>query len=192
MPHSALKRVLRELLEAVGHVHRHGMLHRDIKPDNLVMQLHDDPLSPRGKASKVVLIDFDHADPEFCRSHPKKSDSVYGTMGFTAPETFLGDYSVGSDLYSVGVILYLLMAGQLPHDCRSFHRRVHGTALVVDQSWRTDLYEFMKQHSMDWSCDPWPDHPDCKDLCARLLAPDPQDRPATAEEALSHPWFAQS
>jgi len=191
MPHSAVRRVLRELLEALGHVHRNGMLHRDIKPDNLVMQLHDDPLSPRGKASKVVLIDFDHADPDFCRNRQTKSDFTFGTIGFTAPETFFGYYSISSDLYSVGVILYLLIAGQLPHDCSSFHNRVHGTPPTADRNWRTELCASLKGHPMDWSCDPWPDHSDCKDLCARLLAPEPQDRPSTAEDALSHRWLCR-
>jgi len=191
MPHSAVRRVLRELLEAIGHVHRHGLLHRDIKPDNLVMQLHNDPSSPRGKARKVVLIDFDHADPDFSRNHQTKSDSVFGTIGFTAPETFLGYYSISSDLYSVGVILYLLMAGKLPHDCGSFHKRVCGTPSTAGRNWRTEIHAFLKGHPIDWSCDPWPDHSDCKDLCARLLASEPQGRPSTAEEALSHRWLCQ-
>merc|ERR1711933_173013 len=104
-----MKYLMRQILTAVGHVHEQGMLHRDIKPDNLVMQVYPDPESPSGKAHKVMLIDFDHADPEWSPVLPRTpydSETSFGTRRFNAPETFQGSFSQESDLYSVGVILY--------------------------------------------------------------------------------------
>merc|ERR1719217_1545620 len=109
------------------------MLHRDIKPDNFVMQTEEDPLSPTGKSSKVKLIDFDHADASFTPLSPKKtftddSESVdfFGTLRFNAPEAFLGEFSQQSDLYSIGVILYLLMTGSMPFDDKYFDGGIGG------------------------------------------------------------------
>mmetsp|Transcript_54775 Transcript_54775/g.111905 ORF Transcript_54775/g.111905 Transcript_54775/m.111905 type:complete len:108 (+) Transcript_54775:1-324(+) len=55
--------------------------------------------------------------------------------------------------------------------------------------WKDTLYNRLKQASIDWQCSPWSDVPDCKDLCASLLAWHPSQRQASAKAALSHKWF---
>jgi len=192
MPIAAIKTLMREILEAVCHVHQHGMLHRDIKPDNLVMQLHEDPLSPTGKSKKVMLIDFDHADPDWCPLSPSKDHDCYGTLRFNAPETFRGEYSAASDLYSIGAILYLLMAGKLPYRDAIFQEEQQSSDFspTTRGNWMDHVYMQLRQETIDWQCSPWPDQPDCQDFCASLLAFKAADRFRTAEEAMAHRWLA--
>eukprot|EP00930_Biecheleria_cincta_P017555 TRINITY_DN13919_c1_g2_i1.p1 TRINITY_DN13919_c1_g2~~TRINITY_DN13919_c1_g2_i1.p1 ORF type:complete len:555 (-),score=71.53 TRINITY_DN13919_c1_g2_i1:281-1945(-) len=190
MPPKEVRRLTRGIFEAVGHVHNQGMLHRDIKPDNLVMRSHDDEMSPTGKSRRVAIIDFDHADSDW-RASARTSQDFCGTMYFSAPETFRGFFSQSSDLYSVGIIMYLLMAGKMPYDTAMFDEAND----VLDRSpksksWASKLYNRLKESEIDWECDPWPMQPACCDFCKWLLAFDPSQRPASAEQALEHVWFA--
>mmetsp|Transcript_46581 Transcript_46581/g.141294 ORF Transcript_46581/g.141294 Transcript_46581/m.141294 type:complete len:214 (+) Transcript_46581:2-643(+) len=190
MPHGAVKGLIREILEAVSHVHQQGMLHRDIKPDNLMMQVYDDDASPTGQSRHVVLIDFDHADPEWSPAIPHVDTGIFGTLRFNAPETFLGKYSKESDLYSVGTILYLLMAGKMPYRDEIFEQEpVREASPMSRQSWMDTVYQLMRQEAIDWACSPWPEQPVCRGFCAALLSFDACNRPSSAEEALAHPWL---
>lgn len=191
MTPAALRRVMREILEAIAHVHSRGMLHRDIKPDNLVMRLHSEPSSPSGKISKVALIDFDHADPNFSPQTPTMQHGYCGTVRFSAPETFQGMFSQASDLYSVGVILYMLITGGLPYHDDVYARETKPSA---DAPWRYTNWSSivpsrMKAALIDWESESWLSQPECKDLCRSLMAFDPRERVSTAEQALAHPWF---
>jgi len=193
MPASAVRKVIKEIIEAIGHVHSQGMLHRDVKPDNLVFQACVDPLSPSGKAYKVALIDFDHADPEFDPVSPTQSGSWCGTVRFSAPETFLGNFSQASDLYSVGVILYMLLAGAMPYDDAMFeevldHKR-QASPGPRRYNWRGAVFQRMKETSINWNCEPWPSQPTCLDFCQRLLSFDVNSRISSSQKALLHPWF---
>jgi len=192
MPHRAIRNLTKEILEAVAHIHSEGILHRDIKPDNLVMQLHDDPASPGGKVKKVTIIDFDHADTEFSPLSPSsRNRHCYGTARFNSPEAFLGHYSPASDLWSVGTILYLLITGNMPYPDYFFDlhegepKTPHSNSL-----WMEKVFNDMKSFPVDWSVGPFAEHPTCTEFCKKLLAFDPADRFASAEEALQHQWVA--
>eukprot|EP00440_Ansanella_granifera_P054987 gb/GFBE01059608.1/.p1 GENE.gb/GFBE01059608.1/~~gb/GFBE01059608.1/.p1 ORF type:complete len:589 (+),score=108.36 gb/GFBE01059608.1/:1-1767(+) len=191
MPPSEVRRLMRSIIEAIGHVHRQGMLHRDIKPDNLVMRWCEDELSPTGKSRKVAIIDFDHADADY-QASLRCQQEFCGTVYFAAPETFVGYFSQSSDLYSIGIIMYLLMAGKMPFDDSIFQEEMQ----VLQHSpkhrgWTSNVYRRMKSSEIDWGCDPWPSQPACADFCKWLLAFDPLKRPASADEALEHLWFAE-
>jgi len=188
MPAEEIKRLMHGVLEAIGHVHKQGMLHRDIKPDNLVMRFCDDCMSPTGKSRRAAIIDFDHADSEWRTAVGKQG--FCGTARFSAPETFRGYFSQSSDLYSVGTILYLLMAGKLPYPDHLYLEEME----VLDQSpnakgWTTKLYNRMRDCEVDWACDPWPQQPQSKAFCQWLIHFDPLQRPASADEAFTHKWF---
>src|SRR5216117_1753632 len=91
-----------QLLEALSYLHARNVIHRDVKPKNIV-------LDPR---REVVLIDFGAAKKEFHQF--TGSGTVIYTPGWGAPEQNLGEATPASDLYSVGAVLFFLLTAQDP------------------------------------------------------------------------------
>lgn len=105
LPWRRVRDIALALLEGVASVHDAGVLHRDIKPSNVLLV--------RGEAS-VKLIDFG-----FCKSESLGSitlaGEVLGTPEFMAPERCNGEpHDLRSDLYSVAVLIYTALTGELP------------------------------------------------------------------------------
>lgn len=180
VPESECKRIIREILQAVSHLHDNSLIHRDIKPENILFDIDkDDQHSPKS----VKLIDFDTC-MEWTPSSPKSKRFV-GTPGYIAPEALLGEASPQSDLWSVGVILYILMTGETPWT--SIDSLEDGT---VGSSGARKMYNSLKGAVIDWESDPWPDFPLARDLCQKLMAFDQAERLSTVSQALSHAWLA--
>ncbi len=107
LPWPAVCDVVRTLLGALAHAHAHGVIHRDIKPGNILMCTHDDA-RPGLKLTDFGLASWDNAH----RIHG-------GTPQFMAPEQFDDDISeVGpwTDLYAVGCVAYYLLRGAAPFE----------------------------------------------------------------------------
>ena len=190
MPPTAVCKVARDILETLQHLHSQGILHRDIKPDNMVMHSYDSPTGQ--KVQKVTLIDFDHAETEFSPHCPtNRAQHCCGTARFNAPEAFMGEYSAATDLYSVGVIVYLLLTGSFPYPAEFFDFPDHSPkSPAANRRWMEQVMSQMGGHQLDWSHSTFEEIPQSKDFCQQLLAFDPSDRLATAEEALQHPWLS--
>lgn len=87
-----------ELLDALAHVHAGGIVHRDVKPSNLMVDHH----------GRLLLVDFGLA----CRPG---AAPAHGTPGYMAPEQMRGRVDARSDVYAAGVVLYRMLAGRLPY-----------------------------------------------------------------------------
>ncbi|QXH53103.1 bifunctional protein-serine/threonine kinase/phosphatase [Pseudomonas fakonensis] len=125
--------VARQLLQAVGVLHRRNLLHRDIKPDNLHL----------GSDGQLRLLDFGLAYcPGLCEDQPH---SLPGTPSFIAPEAFDGlPPGPRQDLYAAGVTLYYLLTGHYPYgEVEAFQRPRFGTA-VDPARYRPDLPEWLQ------------------------------------------------
>jgi serine/threonine protein kinase len=105
-------------LTSVKHQHDQGIIHRDIKPENIMFKEQEVAQAQRQQKAKgkevgtIKLIDFDTCQ-EWTPQSPK-SKRIIGTLGYIAPEGYLGEYTPLSDLWSIGVILYILMTVRTP------------------------------------------------------------------------------
>lgn len=125
----------RQLLQAVGVLHRRNLLHRDIKPENLHL----------GDDGQLRVLDFGLAYcPGLCEDRPNE---LPGTPSFIAPEAFDGQPpSARQDLYAVGVSLFFLLTGHYPHgEVEAFQRPRFGTPASAAR-YRPDLPEWLQRN----------------------------------------------
>src|SRR5919205_2965304 len=91
-----------EILDGLEHLHEQRIIHRDLKPDNILLQRETPRLADFGIA-RVIKTD-------------SYSKAVTGTFAYMAPEAFNGKRNEQTDVWSVGIILYQMLAGRLPYD----------------------------------------------------------------------------
>jgi serine/threonine-protein kinase len=106
-PMSDATRIARDVAMALAHVHSHGVVHRDVKPENIL-------LSPNG----AVLLDFGHARAPAIMPSVDSHDAKYivGTPNYVSPEQVSGRRVADSrsDVYSLGCVLLEMLTGQIP------------------------------------------------------------------------------
>jgi len=152
------------LLQAVAFMHKRGIAHRDLKPQNLLLESHDDN-------TNVKVCDFGYAK----RVHmPKSLTTLCGSLHYVAPELLKNHpYDESADMWSVGVIVYFLLAGYLP-----FHNKN-----------QNELYKAIRLGKYTFDAEYWKDtSEESNRLIARLLTVDPSTR-CTAAEALHSDWI---
>ncbi|MEM7257795.1 MAG: protein kinase [Pseudomonadota bacterium] len=95
---------VRHIAQALGYAHQHGFIHRDVKPDNILFQ-----------GQQAMLADFGIARLTDSQTHMTQHGSVLGTPTYMSPEQVNGAaIDTRSDLYSLGIVLYELLAGTPP------------------------------------------------------------------------------
>ncbi|OII72514.1 calcium calmodulin dependent protein kinase [Cryptosporidium ubiquitum] len=155
--------IMRQVFSAIAYCHSNEFMHRDLKPENLLF-------SDSSPNSLLKVIDWG-----FAAKCPKthKFTSVVGTPYYVAPEVLYGSYSKLCDLWSAGVILYILLCGYPP-----FHGKDN-----VEILRKVKIGQYSLEHNI------WKYVSDsAKDLIKRLLMTDPSKR-ISAQDALNHPWI---
>lgn len=148
--------ILRCLAQALGYAHQHGIVHRDVKPENVLFD----------KLDRPQLADFGIALARHADVRVTREGATLGSTGYMSPEQARGQVLDGrSDLYSLGVMTYELLTGDLPF---------HGPdALSVALAHVEQPVPRLPPTRRVW-----------QPLMDRLLAKDPAQRYATAEELL--------
>ena len=152
-------RICRDAASALAYAHSQSMIHRDVKPANLMLD----------RGHRVVLTDFGIA--RILSSALTSATAMVGTPAYMAPEQGLGDAGdERSDLYSLGVILYQMGTGRLPYD--------GDTPLSVVLKHLNEPIPSAREAN--------PDVPEDVDtLIQRLMAKDPADRYQSANELIA-------
>ncbi|MCM2257195.1 MAG: serine/threonine protein kinase [Vicinamibacteria bacterium] len=109
LPVEEARRILRELADALAYAHAQGIVHRDIKPDNVLLE---------AGSGRALLTDFGVAKAQGAGQTMTAVGSLLGTPQYMSPEQAQGraDLDARSDLYSFGVMAYAMLAGRLPFE----------------------------------------------------------------------------
>ena len=164
VPEDESARIIKSLLEAVEYLHEKDIVHRDIKPENILLESDEE-------GAAVRLIDFG-----LSRKHRRGEAPMRNTVGtayYASPETIKGRYNRACDMWSVGVVAYILLSGIPPFNG------------VTD----ADIYAAIRKGRFNFQSAAWDNvSNDAKDFILRLLRSDPRKR-LSAEKALRHPWI---
>jgi serine/threonine-protein kinase len=101
------RRILRDVADALAYAHSRGVIHRDIKPDNIIIRRED---------GRALVTDFGIARAAESGSHLTATGVAVGTPAYMSPEQALGEREVDgrSDIYSLGIVAYQMLTGALP------------------------------------------------------------------------------
>ncbi|XP_076959389.1 calcium-dependent protein kinase 1-like [Bidens hawaiensis] len=152
----------RTIMGVVEACHSMGVMHRDLKPENFLFM---------NKREDAVLKTIDFGLSVFFKPGESFHD-VVGSPFYVAPEVLKKNYGPEVDIWSAGVIVYILLFGVPPFWAET----------------EQGIFEQVLHGDLDFSSDPWPSiSDDAKDLVRKMLDRDPKRR-LTAHEILCHPW----
>ncbi|CBX97170.1 hypothetical protein IAQ61_007897 [Plenodomus lingam] len=156
-----VQRIFTQLVGAVSYVHNKSCVHRDLKLENILLDKHGD----------VKLVDFG-----FTREYEGKSNYLQtwcGTVCYSAPEMLKGEKYAGEkvDVWSLGIILYALLVGELPFD--DDDEIVTKTKILKEEPKYPDTFPAQ-----------------ARELCSALLSKRPILRPTLAD-ILQNPWLSE-
>lgn len=156
-------KIMEKILSAISFLHNLGICHRDLKPENFVFSSTD-------LDSEIKIIDFG-LSTKFVKE--KHMSGIVGTPYYVAPEVLEGVYTNACDVWSVGVILYIMLNGKPPFSGETsseiLGKVARAPVFFPEKAWHNVSH-------------------DAKDLLLKMLEKDPQTR-FTAKQCLDHPWF---
>jgi len=145
-----------DICSVVMYCHEEGIVHRDLKPENLLLE------SQKPDAG-IKVIDF---GTSVCFTPNQKMKQIIGTCYYMAPELLRGNYDEKCDVWSCGVILYILLSGYPPFNGRS-DRQIQARIMTSELEFKGKIWNSVSQEA--------------KDLIQRMLTKNPSQRPSIKE-----------
>lgn len=161
----AAAELCRTIVNVVHRCHNLGVFHRDLKPENFLLANKDEnaPL----KATDFGLSVFFKPGDVF--------KDIVGSAYYVAPEVLLRRYGPEADVWSAGVIVYILLCGVPPFWAET----------------EQGIFDAVLRGTIDFNADPWPKiSGGAKDLVKKMLKQDPKER-LTTQQVLNHPWMKE-
>jgi len=167
------KYLVKKMLSSLNYLHTNGIAHRDLKLENFIF-------TSDAKDAEIKLIDFGFST-NYLETGTGTMQEVVGTCYYLAPEVLKRKYTQASDLWSLGVVIYMMVTGSVPFCGNS------NDAIIASVKRKTEEPEKMqdelktrlhKRHLSD----------ECVDFIMGLLTVDPQQR-LSAGKALEHAWI---
>ena len=154
---------MKQCLACINFCHTNNIIHRDLKPENVLLEANKD-------FNAIKMIDFGEAIE--WKSKSKITDRV-GTAMYVAPEVIAKSYDSKCDIWSLGVMTFILVSGYPPFTGEDDH----------------EILEKVKKGKYDFDDPAWEKVSDeCKQFIRQLLTINPEKRP-NAEQAINHPWI---
>ena len=162
--------IMNQLFSAINFCHSNKILHRDLKPENILMESFIDEKNK--KTLNIKVIDFGTAE---IFKNKKMLSKLIGTPFYIAPDVLKNEYNEKCDIWSCGVIMYIMLCGSPPFYGKN----------------ETEIFDKIKLGNYSFSHNIWKDiSNNAKDLIKSLLQIEHDNRPS-AEKALKHSWFKQ-
>eukprot|EP00475_Leptophrys_vorax_P034896 TRINITY_DN5696_c0_g1_i3.p1 TRINITY_DN5696_c0_g1~~TRINITY_DN5696_c0_g1_i3.p1 ORF type:complete len:473 (+),score=23.10 TRINITY_DN5696_c0_g1_i3:201-1619(+) len=173
--------VFEEIVRGVMHCHERGVLHRDLKPENMLLV---EPARIRlpnrilqeNRSLQVPLVKLADFGLSLFVDRDQKASGVAGSPFYLAPEVLDGSYGQKADIWSLGVVVFMMLSASAPF----FGDSEEEVLTAV----RRGKVSFQKKIWASIS-------PLAKDLIRSMLRYDASSRPS-AQEVLDHPWFAEA
>jgi calcium-dependent protein kinase len=156
--------IIKQLFSAVSYLHSNNIIHRDLKPENILLEEKSDLMN-------IKIVDFAAAT-----LYDKKTllKGMLGTAYYIAPEVLTENYNEKCDMWSCGVIIFILLSGYPPFDGK--------TQSEILEKVKAGVYSFDEPIWANVSSE-------AKDLIQKLLSP--VSTRLSSIEALNHPWLVR-
>jgi serine/threonine protein kinase len=165
LPEEKSRYYFQQIITALEYCHNKNIIHRDLKPENILM-------TDLSMQADIRLLDFGLSK---IVGNDEKCTEPYGTLSFVAPEVLQGKpYDKSVDLWSIGIIAFLLLCGYLPFDDKHSEREIARQTIQ-------DPVPFEEKIWSKYS-------PEAKSFVDGLLQKKPEKR-YTIKEVLEHPWI---
>ena len=157
-------KIMQQVIGAIEYCHNNGIVHRDLKPENLLyLKAGEEEDNPIKIADFGLSQDIDIN---------KALSSKVGTAYYVPPEILAGKYNEKCDIWSAGVILYILLSGDPPFNASS-DNLIYAKIRKIDYSFPNDKWKHISNEA--------------KDLISKMLIK--EDSRLSASQVLEHPWF---
>ncbi|KAL7473881.1 hypothetical protein ACHAXS_014375 [Conticribra weissflogii] len=158
--------LVRQLTSAIAHMHKNGIVHRDIKFENIMFESKDDP------RAKIKVLDFG-LSKKFMPGMSQIMTEGVGTVYTMAPQVFQGLYTSKADCWSIGVIAFILLCQEKPFKGKN----------------RAQVVRNITKCRFNFNAPGWANvSSEAKKFVSALIVLNPSQR-LTAENALKHPWL---